>query len=46
MTSGDNQVKDTFAYHLAQGIWPPEDAYIAPLKLDATHLARRRRVAR
>jgi anti-sigma regulatory factor (Ser/Thr protein kinase) len=37
MTSdGDDRISDTYAYHLARGTWPPADAYVARLELDAT----------
>jgi hypothetical protein len=36
MTSADDRISDTFAYHLAQGTWLPADAYVAQLEFDAT----------
>jgi anti-sigma regulatory factor (Ser/Thr protein kinase) len=37
MTSrGNDRLSDTFAYHLARETWPPANAYIARLELDAT----------
>ena len=39
MTSANDRISDTFAYHLAQGTWPPANAYIAQLEFDATHAA-------
>ena len=37
MTSGDHdRPNDGFAYHLARGTWPPANAYVARLELDAT----------
>ena len=36
MTSAKDRISDTFAYHLAQGTWPPATAYVARLEFDAT----------